>query len=743
MKKLFALALTLTLGLMALSAAAGAVTIHDVSEGKVEIISCPGGCQGHVITGTSESTGLLVRVRGKHNVTFRNLNIRQPSGKGNGSPVRLSRGVTLTLEGDNTVSAHQTKNTASQPAIWVFDTLTIARESTGTLNVASHHEYAAAIGGTNYDYNGKVIINGGTISAQGGRGAAAIGSGMYPQGCNGGTIIINGGAVQATSKVGWGSASLGAGGKDYTAQITIGKTAHVRMPDGYTGTLTLDGTQDEEEARGTYHDAYVAAGFPCALCNKAADKSKAELLLDETPLVYNGQPQRPDAKLVLTAEVGGETYSRTFIEGEDYSLRCETEQDGQFAAIDTPADAGTYYLTAYSGDEVFTRKEFVIAKAEPVPLTGVTAVYGQALSAVGLPTGWKWDHPDTPVGDVGENEHTASYAGDANHLAASGVTLMLTVSQSQTTLNAKADKMDYIYGEYVVVEITPAATGVSAFGLRRAAAPAAGTVSLWHGETRLTEDKAVQNGETATFDLSTVAEGFVPGSYTLTAKYGESGNMAAQTAQVSFAVAYAQTEKEAQVSGNRSEHGVYTETPTLTAPEGTTISEDNGPDAAWSDSLPLPEGDGEHSYTYYILLEDGTIARKHVTFTVDTTAPEVAEPTVLVDPTEATITVTATDAVSGVKDIQIKVNSGEGDLVIEGNGDDSYTVTGLIPGETYSFTLIVSDWAGHETKMDVTITAPLMPALPQTGDASLPMGALLALLAASGGMLCLLGRKKA
>lgn len=200
---------------------------------------------------------------------------------------------------------------------------------------------------------------------------------------------------------------------------------------------------------------------------------------------------------------------------------------------------------------------------------------------------------------------------------------------------------------------------------------------------------------------------------------------------------------DAQISG-KSEAGSYTDAPTLTAPQGCEIS--LTPDS-WTgetdNAIRLPAQDGEHTYTYYIRLPDGTIAEKTVTLTADITPPQVAAPQILADPTKATITVAATDAVSGVMDIRIKVISGKGNLVIEGNGDGSYTVTGLIPGETYSFTLIVSDWAGHETKMDITITAPLMPTLPQTGDASLPMGALLALLTASTGMLCLLGRKKA
>lgn len=461
-----------------------------------------------------------------------------------------------------------------------------------------------------------------------------------------------------------------------------------------------------------------------------ADSSVSTLPAAKT-LTYTGSAQA----LIAAGEAAGGTMVYS-LDGVSFS-----------EAIPTGTNAGEYtvYYKAMGdknhNDTPVDTVVVSIAKAAPVIPTGLTAIYSQTLDDVELPAGWEWIERTAPVGEAGERGHLANYAGDANHEDAQDVVVMVSVGQSATAMSAASDKPAYIYGEYVVVTVTPAATGVSAYGLRaRFAAPAAGTVSLWNGETQITEGKPAANGQEVTFDLSTVADCLTPGSYTLKAKYTESDNMAEQTAEVSFTVAYAETEKEAEESGEQLENGIYAESPTLTAPEGTQISLSNGPDAQWSDELLLPTRDGTHTYTYYMKLENGTIAEKTVTLTADTMPPEVAEPTVLVDPTSAVITVTATDAGSGVMDIRLKVNSGEGDLVIEGNGDGSYTITGLIPGETYDLTLIARDWAGHTTSVSFSLTAPQFPTIPQTGDES--RAALwLAMLAFAGAGMLLLRRR--
>ena len=171
MKKILALALLL--GLFALPTGAGAVSRHNVSNGRVEIPVCSGGCQGHVITGTRKDNGTVVRVTGNHNITIRDLNIQQEKGKGNGYPLHFGNykksTVNLTIEGNNIVKAQG--DDSPLPAILLTgknSQLVITADSTGTLTANSKESggYASAIGGHSSNYSGTVIINGGTIYAQ-------------------------------------------------------------------------------------------------------------------------------------------------------------------------------------------------------------------------------------------------------------------------------------------------------------------------------------------------------------------------------------------------------------------------------------------------------------------------------------------------------------------------------------------------------------------------------------------------
>ena len=555
--------------------------------------------------------------------------------------------------------------------------------------------------------------------------------------------------------VGSYTASITFDGAAASADFTIKElniTNHADVQVGAFAEMTYDGSQQTPEAEvkvsgltvtGEWsavanvrdETTFTADGNFTGTLTKNPGMKKANPTVTaptENSLTYTGKPQELIAK--GTTNGGTMHYS---LNGTDFAAELPSGTDaGDYAVYYKSVGNDNFNDSAVSGPVKVT-----IARAQPELPERLSGVYNAKLSTVTLPEGWTWDAPDTVI--EGES-YAASYAGDKNHVPVSGVALKVAIGQSQTDLTAATDKTAYTYGEYVIVTVTPAATGVSAYGLRaRFAAPAAGTVSLWNGETQLTEAKPAANGQEVTFDLPTVENGLTPGSYTLMAKYTESDNMAEQTAEVSFTVAYAETEKEAEESGEQLENGIYVEQPTLTAPEGTQISLDP---AVWPEgdetgnSLTLPTQDGTHTYTYYVKLEDGTIAEKTVTLTVDTTAPEVEVPTVLADPTSAVITVTATDAVSGVMDIGFKVNSGEGELVIEGNGDGSYTITGLIPGETYSITLTVRDYMGHETRVDITITAPLPPVLPQTGDHS--RAALwLSLLTMAGAGMMLLRRK--
>ena len=333
--------------------------------------------------------------------------------------------------------------------------------------------------------------------------------------------------------------------------------------------------------------------------------------------------------------------------------------------------------------------------------------------------GENWSDALPTATDAGEYTVYYKVIGDSNHLDSEAASVTVTIAQSATSMTAELldNKSEYTYGETVNIAVAPAATGAAPLSLRRFTAPAKGQVALYNGSEQLTEPKAAGHGEIVTFKLDTVADGLTPGSHTLTARYTASGNMDAQETDITFSVAFAEDApaNDANVSGDKNEAGWHRADPTLTAPEGSKISLGCGPEATWSDSLTLPTEDGEHPYTYYVKDESGLISEKTVTVMVDKSAPVVGEIDIQVGTNGAEITAPATDEHSGILDCRLTVNSGKGELEISGNGDGSYTITGMIPGETYDFTLTVMDRVGHTTTVSFTVTAAQ---LPQTGDES-------------------------
>ncbi len=132
----------------------------------------------------------------------------------------LCDGYTLTASKGISVTENNTLNIYGQSL------------QTGALTTGTPNEYYAGIGGyregSQTRHTGDIVINGGTVTATGGRYAAGIGgglSGYY------GSIVINGGTVNAYG--GQGSAGIGGG---YTG-----------MPDSITingGTVTATGGND-------------------------------------------------------------------------------------------------------------------------------------------------------------------------------------------------------------------------------------------------------------------------------------------------------------------------------------------------------------------------------------------------------------------------------------------------------------------------------------------------------------------
>ena len=141
---------------------------------------------GQTISDETTWTDCTVNVTGSGTVTFSNR-------------ITISGTVTLNLGTGATLTASR--------GIAVHDGNSLTIDGTGTLNanIASQQNYDAAIGGGNKSNAGTIIINGGTINAYSRNNGAAIGGGYES---NGGNIIINGGTVNADSKT---NKSMGAG----------------------------------------------------------------------------------------------------------------------------------------------------------------------------------------------------------------------------------------------------------------------------------------------------------------------------------------------------------------------------------------------------------------------------------------------------------------------------------------------------------------------------------------------------
>ena len=106
------------------------------------------------------------------------------------------------------------------------NSLTIYGQSGGTGTLVATASNGAGIGGSDGEKGGTIIINGGTVNATGGSGGAGIGggSGYWGNGSSG-TIIINGGTVNATGVR--GGAGIG-GGRDCAGGIITINGGHVR-----------------------------------------------------------------------------------------------------------------------------------------------------------------------------------------------------------------------------------------------------------------------------------------------------------------------------------------------------------------------------------------------------------------------------------------------------------------------------------------------------------------------------------
>ena len=183
-------------------------------------------------------------------------------------------------------------------------------------------------------------------------------------------------------------------GTDYTATATF---ADKNVGDSKSATVTV------ELKNGNYT---FSNSEKTATANATAKISPLAVELSwstPTSFTYDGSAKTVTASITNA------------VSGDDVGLDYGTSTTTATAANEYTAtvsglsgnDANNYTLTGASG----TEQAWSITKANPdvnVP-TGLTATYGDTLSNVNLPTGWAWDAPNTPVGNVGGNAFAATY----------------------------------------------------------------------------------------------------------------------------------------------------------------------------------------------------------------------------------------------------------------------------------------------------------------------------------------------
>ncbi len=257
-----------------------------------------------LVVGTRTVTGTLsvpasIKIVDGGVLTLKNAKINPDGAQSDGTQhagIECRGNATIILEGDNIVRSFNGRF----PCIFIKKGCTLTIEGDGTLEAAAiGFNAAAGIGACMLDPNvgqapwgGKIIINsgtiratggalggagigaganggtcedieihGGTVIAQGGRGAAGIGGGAslgknYSH-CSG-DITIDGGTVEATGGI--FAAGIGGGSDSGCKSITIGTGVQsVSATRGGGGTLLGRATNDEPIGRGDSEDLDTAA----------------------------------------------------------------------------------------------------------------------------------------------------------------------------------------------------------------------------------------------------------------------------------------------------------------------------------------------------------------------------------------------------------------------------------------------------------------------------------------------------
>jgi hypothetical protein len=232
----------------------------------------------------------------------------------------------------------------------------------------------------------------------------------------------------------------------------------------------------------SYSDTVPSAVGSIDITGLTADGAQADNIVDSALAFGNNA-----ITLVVTAEDGITTKSYTVNVFRRYSIA-----DAAVAAIaDTvyqgiaiepavsvaynalPLTQGTDYRVEYAdntnaGPATITIRgagiydsvqvvHFTIDKAAPtyVVPTNLSATYGDTLQSVALPSGWSWNSPDALVGNVGTQEHVATFTpDDVDNYNTVEKNISITVSPAPpTAVTTQRLSQLFVYPNPVVADV--------------------------------------------------------------------------------------------------------------------------------------------------------------------------------------------------------------------------------------------------------------------------------------------------
>lgn len=263
----------------------------------------------------------------------------------------------------------------------------------------------------------------------------------------------------------------------------------------------------------------------------------------QTGLIYDGNAQ----ELVTAGTASGGTMQYRLGESGSYSTNIPKATDANIAYK-------VYYKVVADASHLDTDEQLLtvaIGKATPT-VTAPQAISGlkftgaaQELITAGRTTKGELQYSLTQTGEystaipTGTNakDYTVWYkvvGGDNyNDVAAQSVNASIATADSQlsglTVKNGATETTTFTYGDTITVEFTPAV--VTTFSLR--SAPAVNEAALFLGATQLTDPASPDAGGKFTLSYDTTGKDLPIGTFTLTVKYGGSGNLNASSDTIS------------------------------------------------------------------------------------------------------------------------------------------------------------------------------------------------------------------